>query len=1065
MNFGIGRCTVIALFVVLISATPLFLGRTCDHKYAIPREYTAYADSYRIETDGSAIGDQQSPTLNCSFSCQVTISRGDASVPEKIAFLAYLEIEGMDGSMAPVSINLPLSVDKPSIARANVSMSANPSIVFLRYITLDTPLLLDMAMIVGQNYEELVTWRVDQTGDSFVYYPLTIFGPGRPFSALKKVPFSAQEQGWVPLGGYIYPLRQTVEVTLSLTAGSAKKYTCDASILRDLGHMLIFEDPSVSHVSRDLSFILASKNAGSIHVAGSYLQSVPSLPDQKWIALPFEFDMLPDDKRPLPLGYKVLSSLAGSSYAFVMEEWDFLNRSRAVLQDLTARYGQARADILLFNSSLANEPSSATFYALERGLKLLAESHDALSTISESSSLIVPPILTSFILIFSVIVSNLFFNGSKKATFITFGIIAILAIVIHPGLTIFAMSLKPESSLVPVTMIFVSFLITYFLIFKTSFASSKVGLAISTAVRSTKARKLRGILAVSAVVIVAMAAVPSLTIKTIQQTRTEVLPIDYSGSAVVSLSHLWILRKTMRTPTVTTVTDESGWFPMNPSEASSYAKNMGLKEFTSVSLAFYDSSKAQGYVIFANLTFLRRYAGLTLEETASLTDNNSVFINGKLDSFRLGDTLAVADGSLKVAGFFSSSCLRYLNGEPLEEYLNGSQILFGNPDWDTVLFYPTDPFDKSTAGKIPPESALFAPPQRVKIAAPIVGLADVSSTQSKNPAKLITILTMGVLAKDTNLEESGIKDLIFLTKESLSYYDYTTLTTTDFISSISVSIAHNGTLRILRTDFPATLLLGSWTSQLVIMGIGTLIVYAVILGSVFERIRESTTISSLGASPDFITYSFLAEGLMLGVIGGVIGFSLGYVVATQIGTSSPDVASELITLTPMILVLSISIATTGLASILPARGAILKVVPSRTILTRGIGEVRVDNTGARLIHIPLKLMDGQVESFYRFLSRMVSPIQYYRYGIQVFDYKEEASEHRLLIAYRGTGVASDRLSLYQVNVELVPLADYLEVELAIRSPEGPWTKSHDYLFRDMAYALRGEILKYSVPHH
>jgi len=68
------------------------------------------------------------------------------------------------------------------------------------------------------------------------------------------------------------------------------------------------------------------------------------------------------------------------------------------------------------------------------------------------------------------------------------------------------------------------------------------------------------------------------------------------------------------------------------------------------------------------------------------------------------------------------------------------------------------------------------------------------------------------------------------------------------------------------------------------LGIGGVGVMNIMLVSVDERIREIGLRRALGAKKSYIKFQFLAETLLIMMIGGVIGVALSYGIAAAVGT-------------------------------------------------------------------------------------------------------------------------------------------------------------------------------------
>lgn len=101
--------------------------------------------------------------------------------------------------------------------------------------------------------------------------------------------------------------------------------------------------------------------------------------------------------------------------------------------------------------------------------------------------------------------------------------------------------------------------------------------------------------------------------------------------------------------------------------------------------------------------------------------------------------------------------------------------------------------------------------------------------------------------------------------------------------------------------------------------------------SVIERQREIGLMKSVGAGRGRITVLFLAEAAVIGVLGGVIGFTAGVFLARFIGLSVFDTAvGTSILLLPVAIAISVAVAV--VASIVPVRRA-LAVEPA--VVLRG----------------------------------------------------------------------------------------------------------------------------------
>ena len=126
--------------------------------------------------------------------------------------------------------------------------------------------------------------------------------------------------------------------------------------------------------------------------------------------------------------------------------------------------------------------------------------------------------------------------------------------------------------------------------------------------------------------------------------------------------------------------------------------------------------------------------------------------------------------------------------------------------------------------------------------------------------------------------------------------------------------------------------------------VGMFLVYNTVLISILRRRRDVGIVKTLGAAPRQIFAAFLAEGLLFGVIGAIVGIALGNVIATGIldlvgrtinalyVTSRP----EAVTLTPGVLALGlvVGVVLSLLSAIQPALEA--SQVPPSTMIRAGL---------------------------------------------------------------------------------------------------------------------------------
>jgi hypothetical protein len=241
---------------------------------------------------------------------------------------------------------------------------------------------------------------------------------------------------------------------------------------------------------------------------------------------------------------------------------------------------------------------------------------------------------------------------------------------------------------------------------------------------------------------------------------------------------------------------------------------------------------------------------------------------------------------------------------------------------------------------------------------------------------------------------------------------------------------------------------------LVIVLISSMVVAVSLLGSMHERGREFSTASALGASPAYVSAIVLVEGLSYGVLGGVAGYVLGQFLQAVLPVSAVTVKP--LTFSPMLTAIIVAVVPSLAGSLVPAREAALRVVPSRLMLRKSV-EMRMYEDMAET-DVPLRIT-GDSEEFAEYVRSLVNrpppvgwgPI-YLRANVKRWEGGVELIE--LLISFR-----SERAATYLAKI-YVPRRPGETVKVVATSPTGEWTTDHKVCARSFLAALRDDLLRY-----
>ncbi|MBO3754682.1 MAG: hypothetical protein FGF53_07400 [Candidatus Brockarchaeota archaeon] len=848
-------------------------------------------------------------------------------------------------------------------------------------------------------------------------------------------------------------------------------------------------------------FLIARSNMDSLKLSGRYLVEIHTLeaiPTR--LTFPFEMNLNLGGEN-LRIGPEIYIALLNSTDSLIKAAREFLSETKIYAPDISAKLQQARSylsDIQLISFEMLGDTN---IFPLEAAINLVCEASSSIGMLVLSSGMLIVPIVLTIILIAGAVVSHLIFNGSRKLTIILFTLFSLLAFELHPGLRLILFSTKQKALinlwsvsnvtygipflLLPLASAIISIivlLLTARLMFKYSGTATIYSLAASTAVRMLKSRRLRGALVILTVTTIAMATVPAITLKTAVPLVTSLQePPDGEGTILFSKS--WLARVVVSSAAGTFEEKYNGLFLMSFEEAAFYAGKLGMTEYTPICIAFHeleflqkesppsqlnltvsggmnitipvesDSQELGGLIIFANLTFMKNHLGLNF----SGDFKNGILIDKEFSRKQFFPSqLSVMGLNLNVTGVFDKSTLQMPSGEGLESYLRSRPLFIGTINWDALQI----PFTLTS------DNLLTEGNRMLIISSPVIGLMDIEAARNLPIFKRVVAL-IGTYPDAKLVEiENYLKTLISSHKIWISR----AITTggggisIDVVTSYAATVNKGSQLETIQLGAPLLMALGSWESVLMMILIGSLIILNAMLNSIYERRKESVIMSSLGASPSFITYLFLTEGLIIGVMGGCLGYVLGYAWAYSIGASSPEIFTELYSLTPLLLVFIIAILVTGIGSAFPAKEAILKIVPSKIMLVRGGIDIKTEKDGSKRASTPIRLKKEQLEQFSSLIIDIARSRSYSLYGIIVHSYEKEKDGVKLNLSYKAVSGLSERIADYDVEIKYVPDRDFYNVELIVKNIERSSYAyvEHKALMKSMLYELRDELLKITV---
>ncbi|MEM3138131.1 MAG: FtsX-like permease family protein, partial [Thermofilaceae archaeon] len=219
----------------------------------------------------------------------------------------------------------------------------------------------------------------------------------------------------------------------------------------------------------------------------------------------------------------------------------------------------------------------------------------------------------------------------------------------------------------------------------------------------------------------------------------------------------------------------------------------------------------------------------------------------------------------------------------------------------------------------------------------------------------------------------------------------------------------------------------------VVVAIASLTVAVSLLGSMHERRREYSTASALGASPGMISAMVIVEGLSYGVLGGVVGYLLGEFLQVSIPAKVVQLKPHVFS--PMVTSILVAVIPSLVGSLIPAREAALRVVPSRLML-RKKAEVNLMEDMAET-SIPLRIT-GDEDLFAEYVKSLCNRPPPIGWGpiyldVRVKKQDQHVSEIEAVVSFR-----SEREAIYLTRIYL-PRDPGETVKAVAYSSTGEWT--------------------------
>jgi len=235
----------------------------------------------------------------------------------------------------------------------------------------------------------------------------------------------------------------------------------------------------------------------------------------------------------------------------------------------------------------------------------------------------------------------------------------------------------------------------------------------------------------------------------------------------------------------------------------------------------------------------------------------------------------------------------------------------------------------------------------------------------------------------------------------------------------------------------------------------------VVLASVYERRGEIFTLASIGLNPTHIFSIFMAEAIILGFIGGGLGYILSFTIFRFLQVFNVNVPIDVKTsVYDAALVLFVAVASSAVAAMIPALKASAYATPS----LRRRWKLEAERMGEEwFVDIPTKVSREKAEDFAQFL---VERLREKELGLEVSVYdvslKEKESEAGKTYVVRFTyGRGGGRPFTAYCRIVLEPYTkDFYRIKfsLSIRSPYGRFVNRY---IHEVASFVRTIVLEWA----
>lgn len=245
------------------------------------------------------------------------------------------------------------------------------------------------------------------------------------------------------------------------------------------------------------------------------------------------------------------------------------------------------------------------------------------------------------------------------------------------------------------------------------------------------------------------------------------------------------------------------------------------------------------------------------------------------------------------------------------------------------------------------------------------------------------------------------------------------------------------------------------TSTIILIIICYLIIINAMLASIYERRREFSIYSALGFNPSHIKYLLMTEALVLGLLGGGLGYVFG-ISFSNIVVRYGIIKGLKMNISPTwaVIALVLSIVLTLISTLYPAEKASLQVVPSLERRWRFVKDIRKLHTE----ELPARVEYYMIEQFANFIKNRIEAVfppyaLYLRSNVKICHHKDNV--YRTIIRVYAEMISEGQCAAYfDIICERKEHDKYYKLKLRIKPLSTLGGK-----YREFAYIVVDEIRK------